>query len=229
MGSGGRRRESRGPAVPGHAAFSRAPAALRGVLPDQGLQPQPLARPDEPRSRDGGHAAQGRPREGVSARVDPQLRARARLLLGARPPPGAVGARGHAADVARGGEVGAADRRGAAAAARRAHGRAGSQAAHGPARDHVAAARGGSAQPAGAEPGQLRRGEGQPVPEAAGPAGAEERREGHECVDLVEVAEARDRRGFRPRGLRARAEGDARRHVVRHRDDSRDGRPASRS
>ena len=229
MGPGGRRRESRGPPVPGHAALPRAPAALRGVLPGQGLQPQPLARADEPRSRDGRHAAQGRPREGVPARVDPQLRARARLLLGARPSAGAVGTRGHAADVARGGEVGAADRRGAAAAARRAIGRAGSQAADGPARDRVAAARGGSAQPAGSEPGQLRRGEGQPVPEAAGPAGAEGRREGHERFYMVEVAEARDRRGLRPRGLRARAEGDARRHVVRHRNDPPRRSAASRS
>ena len=48
-----------------------------------------------------------------------------------------------------------------------------------------------------------------PYPDAARPADAEERQEGHDGEGLVDEAAAGDRRGLRPRDLRPRAEGHA--------------------
>ena len=55
-----------------------------------------------------------------------------------------------------------------------------SQADDGASEDHVAPPGAERQQPAGGQRGQLRRGEGQPLPEAARPAGAEERQESHD-------------------------------------------------
>ena len=54
---------------------------------------------------------------------------------------------------------------------------------------------------------QLRRIESQPLSQSAGPAEAEERKEGHQGIRLVEQAPPGDRGGFRSRGLWPRAQG----------------------
>ena len=78
--------------------------------------------------------------------------------------------------------------------------------------------------PQGAERRQLRRVEGQPLPEPARPPGPEERREGHDRRGLVEQAAAGDRRGLRPGGLRPGPQGRAQGDLGGDRDDRGEGR-----
>ena len=79
-------------------------------------------------------------------------------------------------------------------------------------------------EPQRAERRQLRRVEGQPLPEPARPPDPEERREGHDRRAVVEQAAAGDRRGLRPRGLRPRPQGRAQGDVGGDRDDRGEGR-----
>ena len=79
-------------------------------------------------------------------------------------------------------------------------------------------------EPQRAERRQLRRVEGQPLPEPARPPDTEERREGHDPRAVVDQAAAGDRRGLRPGGLRPGSQGRAQGDVGGDRDDRGEGR-----
>ena len=99
-----------------------------------------------------------------------------------------------------------------------------SQADDGGAEDQVPAPGRRRHEPQRAERGQLRRVEGQPLPEPARPPDPEERREGHDPETVVEQAAAGDRRGLRPGGLRPGPQGRAQGDVGSDRDDRGEGR-----
>src|SRR5438067_1156385 len=117
-----------------------------------------------------------------------------RLVPGPRPVGPRPGARRRCAQE-RGSRSRAADRR------------AGPQAADGPVEDRFAPGWGEWQRPEGGERRQLRRVQGQPLPEAARPTGPEGRYEGHDGGDVGEAAPAGDRGGLRPGSLRPRPEG----------------------
>ena len=104
-----------------------------------------------------------------------------------------------------------------------AHRAGGPQADDGPARHQGAPPR-GRRQPEVAERRQLRRVEGQPVPDLPDPLVFKNGKKVTTADDVVEEAAAGDRRGLRPRGLRPRAEGDAEGEVGGGRDREGEGR-----